>query len=124
MNDSRFSPELLARMRGKILTLAYEGVQIRAKIRTSRALQRHRHWNEKRGVGKQARAWLLVYGFARDVPFERIERRNHEGNQPQLYWLNPVVDELFPDPRARTELRESLKVWLAARTPMTVSKSA
>src|SRR5262245_1065400 len=64
-------------LKTRIKDLAEQGHRLRDRIRATSGLERHAVWNEKRALGRQARAALLAYGFLRGVPYARIEARCH-----------------------------------------------
>jgi hypothetical protein len=62
-------------LKTRIKDLAAEGRALRGRIQTTSGPERHALWNEKRRVGRRARAALLAYAFLRGVPHERMEPR-------------------------------------------------
>jgi hypothetical protein len=62
-------------LKTRIKDLAAEGSALRERIRTTSGSERHALWNEKRRVGRRARAALLAYAFLRGVPHARMEPR-------------------------------------------------
>ena len=68
-------------VRARIADLAAQGRRLRNRIQTTAGLERHALWNDKRAVGRQARAALLAYGFLRGVPYSRIEPHCRPGGR-------------------------------------------
>jgi hypothetical protein len=62
-------------LKTRIKDLAAEGQALRQRIRTTSGPERHALWNEKRRVGRRARAALMAYAFLRGVPHARMEPR-------------------------------------------------
>jgi hypothetical protein len=62
-------------LKTRIKELAAEGAAFREKIRRTSGLERHALWNEKRRVGRRARAALMAYAYLRGVPHARMEPR-------------------------------------------------
>lgn len=63
-----------------IRDLATEGRAIQSRIGETQGLERHALWNEKRRVGRRARAALLAYAYVRAVPYRRVEPKCKPGH--------------------------------------------
>lgn len=63
----------LSALRTSIKMLAAQGSDIHRRIGESRDRARYDLWNEKRGVGVNARDALLAYAFLRGVPYRVVE---------------------------------------------------
>lgn len=97
----------IAGLKNSVKALAAEGAALRVAIQQASGAERHRLWGEKRRVGGQARDALLAYGFARGMPYRRIEPRCREGNRAQPAWITRALEPFGP---AATVIDE----WLAA----------
>jgi hypothetical protein len=100
----------IAGLKNSVKALAAEGAALRAAIQQASGPERHRLWGEKRRVGSQARQALLAYGFARGVPYRRIEPRCREGNQAQPAAITRALEAVGGAAPAATVLDQ----WLGA----------
>jgi hypothetical protein len=67
-------------LKARIKQLAAEGCVLRNRILQTHGPERHALWNEKRTVGRRARAALLAYAYMRGVPRSRLEPVRSVGN--------------------------------------------
>lgn len=86
------------KLKSVIKALAAEGRALQQRIQQASGLERHALWDQKRCLGRRARAALLGYGFVRGVPYPRIEPRCHEGNRPQAAALAANAEPGGPGP--------------------------
>ena len=84
----------IAVLKNNVKALAAQGAALRVAIHQTAGPERHRLWCEKRRVGAEARRALLAYGFARGVPYRRIEPRCREGNPARAAWIAHALEPL------------------------------
>lgn len=61
---------------------------------------RYVHWNDKRGVGWDARHCILAMGLLKEMPYSRMEPGCHDTNKPSCSYILDLIHQALGDNEA------------------------